>query len=152
MESRLNSRNVWLLSLALLVSAVVAEVLLLRMRGNIELVADKSLPALRLASDMDNIAAGIQIRLLSKIVCTGARPQGDEVVVLQGMLKQSAALIDDYAKTILHETDRQNYAAVIQAFAAYRKAVEHYLMNGAPLSGNQRVYRHEANPPKPRVG
>lgn len=121
-----------LLPVILLLFACAAVYLLYRVRSNLEVLTERSLPALRTLGDLRDTISRLQIAILE------GELQGAELVpqVLNERrlrLKGAAGLIDDYRSTMANPRDHELIDRVSVAFEVYRVKVENLLSSGSVI-------------------
>ena len=139
MLSKVKTKGLWILPVLMLALVTAATVLLLRMRGEVATVAAKSLPAVRLASLLEDRSYDIQNRLLVGIIRTGTGPGTADAASIRGSLKESEDFLGEYASTVLHGTDRGNHANAARGFSAYKQEVLRFLDDPGRVRGRAEI-------------
>lgn len=111
------------LLLALVVLASVSGYFLYRTRGEVEVLAERSLPGVRLLGDLRDLVSRVQIGLLEERSLHSAATPGpaDERLA---QLDEAARLLERYGATVVSERGRELTERVAGSLADYRAGVE----------------------------
>lgn len=127
----INKRSLFL-PCVLLLLAVAAGFLIYKIRGNVEVLTTRSLPAIRIIGDLRDTVSRLQLAVLEDQLRASGTSH-EEMTAHRLQLAVALGLIQEYRDTAANPRDLELIEGVATAFEAYRARIETPRPEAGPL-------------------